>query len=88
MTDAIDTPIDISAARTRDLLDFEREWWCYAGAKEQAIARKFSCSTADYYRRLDQVIDSDEAYALDPMLIKRLRRLRAQRQRQRSRAGS
>lgn len=70
--------------RDRDMLDFEREWWKYAGAKEQAIKTRFDLSTTRYYELLNRLIDRDEAVAYDPMLVKRLRRLRAQRQRQRA----
>ena len=66
------------------MLDFEREWWRYAGAKEQAIRARFDLSTTRYYELLNRLIDRDEAVAYDPMLVKRLRRLRAQRQRQRA----
>lgn len=70
--------------RDRDMLDFEREWWRYAGAKEQAIKARFDLSTTRYYELLNRLIDRDEAVEHDPMLVKRLRRLRAQRQRQRA----
>jgi hypothetical protein len=70
--------------RDREMLDFEREWWRYAGAKEQAIKARFELSTTRYYELLNRLIDRDEAVEYDPMLVKRLRRLRAQRQRQRA----
>jgi hypothetical protein len=70
--------------RDRDILAFERQWWRYAGAKEQAIRDLFSMSATRYYQVLNALIDSDDALAHDPMLVKRLRRLRASRQRQRS----
>ena len=70
--------------RDRDILAFERQWWRYAGAKEQAIRDLFSMSATRYYQVLNALIDRDEALAHDPMLVKRLRRLRASRQRQRS----
>ena len=70
--------------RDREMLDFEREWWKYAGAKEQAIKARFDLSTTRYYELLNRLIDRAEAVEYDPMLVKRLRRLRAQRQRQRA----
>jgi hypothetical protein len=70
--------------RDRDILAFERQWWRYAGAKEQAIRDLFSMSATRYYQVLNALIDREEALAHDPMLVKRLRRLRASRQRQRS----
>lgn len=70
----------------RDLavLAFERQWWKYAGAKEQAVRDLFDMSATRYYQVLNALIDRPEALAADPMLVKRLRRLRASRQRTRS----
>jgi Protein of unknown function (DUF3263) len=70
----------------RDLavLAFERQWWKYAGAKEQAIRDLFDMSATRYYQVLNALIDRPDALAADPMLVKRLRRLRASRQRARS----
>ena len=70
--------------RDREILAFERQWWKYAGAKEQAIRELFDMSATRYYQVLNNLIDSPPALAADPMLVKRLRRLRASRQRQRS----
>jgi hypothetical protein len=72
------------ARRDREILAFERQWWKYAGAKEQAIRELFDMSSTRYYQVLNALIDSPAALAADPMLVKRLRRLRAARQRQRS----
>jgi hypothetical protein len=70
--------------RDRKVLEFERQWWKYAGAKEQAIRDLFDMSSTRYYQLLNQLIDDPAALAFDPMLVKRLRRLRAARQRARS----
>jgi hypothetical protein len=70
--------------RDARILDFEREWWKYAGAKEQAIKERFDVSPTRYYQLLNRIIDDEAAVAHDPMLVKRLRRLRSQRQRQRA----
>jgi hypothetical protein len=70
--------------RERGILDFERQWWRYAGAKEQAIRELFDLSATRYYQMLNELIDRSEALAHDPMLVKRLRRLRAARQRARA----
>ena len=69
----------------RDLaiLQFERQWWKYQGAKEAAIKELFEMSATRYYQVLNALIDNDAALAEDPMLIKRLRRMRARRQRTR-----
>ncbi len=70
--------------RERDILAFERQWWKYAGAKEQAIKDLFDLSATRYYQVLNALIDRPEALVHDPMLVKRLRRLRTTRQRTRS----
>ena len=70
--------------RDRRILEFERQWWKYAGAKEQAIRDLFDMSSTRYYQILNTLIDTPEALAVDPMLVKRLRRMRASRQRVRS----
>ncbi|WP_040813833.1 DUF3263 domain-containing protein [Nocardia concava] len=70
--------------RELDILDFERKWWKYAGAKEEAIRELFDLSATRYYQVLNTVVDKPEALAADPMLVKRLRRLRASRQKTRA----
>ncbi len=70
--------------RAQRILAFERQWWKYAGAKEQAIRELFDMSATRYYQVLNALIDEPSALAYDPMLVKRLRRLRASRQRARS----
>ena len=70
--------------RDREILAFERQWWKYAGAKEQAIRELFDMSSTRYYQVLNALIDRPDALAVDPMLVKRLRRMRASRQRARS----
>ena len=70
--------------RDREILAFERQWWKYAGAKEQAIRELFDMSPTRYYQVLNALLDKPEAMAADPLLIKRLRRLRTSRQRTRA----
>jgi hypothetical protein len=70
--------------REREILAFERQWWKYAGAKETAIRDLFDMSATRYYQTLNALIDRPEALVHDPMLVKRLRRLRTTRQRTRS----
>lgn len=70
--------------RDRKILDFERQWWKYAGAKEQAIKDLFDMSATRYYQTLNRLIDNPDALAFDPMLVKRLRRMRSQRQKSRT----
>ena len=70
--------------REHDILAFERQWWKYAGVKEEAIKDLFSMSATRYYQVLNALVDRPEALAADPMLVKRLRRLRASRQKARA----
>ena len=70
--------------REHDILAFERQWWKYAGAKEEAIKELFGLSATRYYQVLNALVDRPEALAVDPMLVKRLRRLRASRQKARA----
>ena len=71
-------------AREGEILAFERQWWKYAGAKEHAVRELFDMSGTRYYQLLNALIDRPEALAHDPMLVKRLRRMRQTRQRARS----
>jgi len=77
-------PIDGLSRRERDILAFERDWWKYAGAKEEAIKERFALSATRYYQVLNALVDRPEALAADPMLVKRLRRLRSSRQKARA----
>jgi Protein of unknown function (DUF3263) len=78
-----DQPEGLSA-QEGEMLAFERQWWKYAGAKEQAIRELFDMSATRYYQALNSMIDRPAALAADPMLVKRLRRLRSGRQRARA----
>ncbi|MGW0664745.1 DUF3263 domain-containing protein [Streptodolium elevatio] len=71
-------------ARDVEILDFERQWWRHAGAKERAVRDRFGCSPTRYYQALNALLDRPEALEHDPMLVQRLRRLRAARQTARS----
>jgi hypothetical protein len=77
-------PSGALSQREREILAFERQWWKYAGAKEQAVRELFDMSATRYYQVLNALIDRPDALAFDPMLVKRLRRMRASRQRARS----
>ena len=70
--------------RDRDILAFERQWWQYAGLKEQAIKGMFDLSATRYYQVLNEIIDNPAALAEDPLLVRRLRRLRSSRQKARA----
>jgi hypothetical protein len=61
------------------ILEFERNWWRFAGAKESAIKELFDLSAPRYYQLLNDLIDRADALEAAPMLVKRLRRLREAR---------
>ena len=69
--------------REKAVLDFERSWWKHAGVKEQAIKERFDMSATRYYQLLNELLEKPAALAYDPILVKRLKRLRVYRQRQR-----
>ncbi|MDA2805889.1 DUF3263 domain-containing protein [Nocardiopsis suaedae] len=72
------------AERDRRILAFESQWWKLEGSKEQAIRDEFGFSPTRYYQLLNGLVDRPEALAFDPMTVKRVRRLRADRRRQRT----
>lgn len=84
-----DGPVDLTVGdglteRERQVLAFERQWWRRAGAKEHAIRELFGISSTRYYQLLNGLLDNGAALAYDPVLVKRLRRLRASRTRTRT----
>lgn len=88
MVSAVDVPVAEEVGselsdRDREILAFERRWWKYAGAKEEAARELFDLTATRYYQVLSSLIDSPAALEHDPMLVKRLRRLRSTRQRAR-----
>lgn len=74
----------VLSERDREILELEKRPWAYDGSKEQVVRDKFGLSSTRYYQVLNRLIDSETALAEEPLLVKRLRRLRAQRQKQRT----
>ena len=66
------------------MLEFERSWWRHAGVKESSIKELFNLTPPAYYQLLNNLIDRDEALMAEPILVKRLRRLRESRTEARS----
>ena len=73
--------------REHEMLAFERQWWRHAGAKETAIRDRFGVPPTRYYQVLNALVDRPAALAADPLLVRRLKRLRSTRQRTRSSRG-
>jgi hypothetical protein len=69
--------------RDRAILDFERSWWVEQGPKEALIRERFELSATRYYQVLNELLDTPEAYEHDPLVVRRLRRLRDRRRRAR-----
>ena len=69
--------------RERSILDFERTWWTEPGPKEVAIRVHFDLSPTRYYQVLHDLLETPEADAYDPLVVRRLRRLRDRRRRAR-----
>jgi hypothetical protein len=69
--------------RDRAILDFERGWWSEAGPKELAVRARFDLSTTRYYEIVGELLDDPDALAYDPLVVRRLRRLRDRRRRAR-----
>lgn len=69
--------------RDRAILDFERSWWSEPGPKETAIRERFELSPTRYYELLNEALEDPEAMDYDPLVVRRLRRLRDRRRRQR-----
>jgi IS4 transposase len=76
------TELDESEQR---LLAFERAWADRVGNREAAIRAEFGVSSARYYQMLYALIDSPIAVRHDPLLVRRLQRLRDSRRRARAR---
>ena len=61
------------------LLEFEKNWWRHAGSKESAIKELFNLTPPAYYQMLNNLIDREAALLAEPLLVKRLLRVRQQR---------
>ena len=61
------------------ILEFERTWWRHAGVKESSIKELFNLTPPAYYQLLNNLIDRPAALMAEPLLVKRLIRLRDQR---------
>ena len=69
--------------RDRAILDFERSWWTESGPKEAAIRERFELSATRYYQILNELLEAPEAYEYDPLVVRRLVRMRDRRKKTR-----
>jgi hypothetical protein len=58
------------------VLTFEGEWAGRTGAKASAIRAEFDVPPARYYQLLSAILDSPAALRHDPLLVRRLQRMR------------
>lgn len=65
------------------MIQFESTWFLLDEDRHDAIAARFGCSVEEYNLELNRVIDHPEALAIDPLVVRRLRRLRDRRRRAR-----
>ena len=70
--------------RDRAILALEARWPRHGGSKEEAIRSSLGMSPARYYQLLGRLIDTEQALEHDPLLVRRLRRIRDSRGVQRS----
>jgi Protein of unknown function (DUF3263) len=75
--------VRVITERQQAMLDFERSWWNLDEPKELAIRARFQCSAEQYYAELNDLIETPEALAHDPLVVRRLHRLRHRRLRER-----
>ena len=80
---AVPVADDGLSEREQNILDFEKQCWRHAGAKEQAIRDRFELSATRYYQILNALLDKPAALEHDPGARGRLRRLRGSRARAR-----
>ena len=84
MSDPMALPVTGLSEQQAALLEFEKQWWALPGSKESEIRERFDISPTRYYQLINALIDSEVALVHDPLLVKRLRRLRSTRQRERT----
>ncbi|MFC4139792.1 MULTISPECIES: DUF3263 domain-containing protein [unclassified Microbacterium] len=62
--------------RDRAILALEAAWPRHGGAKEERIRAQLGMSPARYYQLLGRLIETEQALEFDPLLVRRLRRIR------------
>jgi hypothetical protein len=76
--------------RDRAILDFERDWWLEPGTKEAAIRVRLDLSPSRYRELLYGIVDDPESMDVDPLVVRRVRKVRERNRKARfegSRAG-
>ncbi|HEX9260535.1 MAG TPA: DUF3263 domain-containing protein [Acidimicrobiales bacterium] len=65
------------------ILELERTWWSQSGDKNELIDTRLGIEPSSYYQQLNELIDRPDALEADPLVVRRLRRLRDRRRRAR-----
>lgn len=69
--------------RAAAMLDFERAWWNHPQPRDEVIRARFQCSPDEYHAELIKVLDDPAAMDHDPLVVRRLKRLRLRARRAR-----
>jgi hypothetical protein len=69
--------------RSAAMLDFERDWWNNPEPRELVIRARFQCSPEEYHAELTKVLEDPAAMDHDPLVVRRLKRLRLRARRAR-----
>ena len=69
--------------RETSIIDFERTWWTLGDTKDELIHARFDCTPQAFNLELSALIDSPDALAHDPLVLRRLRRQRDRKRRAR-----
>jgi len=64
------------ADKDRAVLEFERTWWRYPEPKDRAIREYLGMSATRYYQVLRRLLDDPVAESIDPLTVRRLRKVR------------
>lgn len=84
MSDPLATVVVMLAESDRAVLDLAARTYRHEGAREQAVHDELGMTATRFYQRVNVLLDNPDAYVAEPVLIKRLRRVRQARQADRS----
>ncbi len=62
------------------VLEFESKWWHYPEPKDRAVREYVGMSSTRYYQVLRRLVNDDSAAAEYPLVVRRLRHMRKERQ--------
>ena len=71
------------AEREAAILDLERTAWTLPGRKDDLVRARLGLAPTTYRKLLASLLDDPEALSYDPLVVRRLRRVRDQRRRAR-----